>query len=301
MGKGRVGLQKEISKIFTGIQIPKKDVHQASASPAVTGPTHYIPQKPAAPVSPQPVAPAPQKPVAPAPRPYTIPEPANDTASTPKETVYEPPIPPPAVRQQQVTKQAVYDPPKPTIYEPPVPSPAPAKEQISAIKSRLKPLLKILERLKHKLLAPKPGVNPVKQKLMIVLMPILLMVLIAVVANVLLKPTGKGTIAAARSASSAAASAFDGKINWQLPAPYPQNLRDPMNFGALASQSQGQDKESRPAVKGIVYSEDNPCAVVGDRIVSKGDVVNGATVVKINSDSVEFTDGDKSWTQKVER
>jgi hypothetical protein len=54
-------------------------------------------------------------------------------------------------------------------------------------------------------------------------------------------------------------------------------------------------------VKGIVYSEDNPCAVVGDRIVSAGDTVGGATVVKINPDSVEFTMGDKNWTQKVER
>jgi hypothetical protein len=74
-----------------------------------------------------------------------------------------------------------------------------------------------------------------------------------------------------------------------------------MVFGAKPKDKKEEENTNRPAVKGIVYSEDNPCAVVGDRIVSAGDVVQGATVVKINPDGVEFTRGDESWTQKVER
>lgn len=53
-------------------------------------------------------------------------------------------------------------------------------------------------------------------------------------------------------------------------------------------------------VNGIIYSTDNPCAVVGSRIVSVGDVVNGATVVKINPKSVEFERDNNKWTQYVE-
>jgi type II secretory pathway component PulC len=54
-------------------------------------------------------------------------------------------------------------------------------------------------------------------------------------------------------------------------------------------------------VKGIVYSDDRPAAVVGNDIVFEGDTVGGAKVVKINQDSVEFQTNEKKWTQKVER
>ena len=69
----------------------------------------------------------------------------------------------------------------------------------------------------------------------------------------------------------------------------------------FGSVTQTKENSGKPIVKGIVFSEDNPCAVVGDRIVSVGDVVQEATVVKINSDSVEFAKGDETWVQKVER
>jgi hypothetical protein len=108
--------------------------------------------------------------------------------------------------------------------------------------------------------------------------------------------------AAANNSAVSAGVAFDGKIKWEMPAPYPESLRDAM---AIVEKPKDKKKDeentNRPAVKGIVYSEDNPCAVVGDRIVSVGDVVQDATVVKINPDSVEFKRGDESWTQKVER
>jgi MSHA biogenesis protein MshK len=86
-----------------------------------------------------------------------------------------------------------------------------------------------------------------------------------------------------------------------MPPLYPDTLRDPMTFASSFTQNQTQAEAGRVAVKGIVYSEDNPCAVVGDRIVSVGDDVDGAKVVKITPDSVEFAIGDKTWTQKVER
>jgi len=129
------------------------------------------------------------------------------------------------------------------------------------------------------------------------MMPVLFIVLIVVLVRVLKAPA-HAPAAAGKTASAASSVTFKGQIDWQLPQPYPENLRDPMVFG---STNQTKENTDRPTVKGIVYSEDNPCAVVGDRIVSQGDVVQGATVVKINPESVDFARGDETWTQKVER
>ncbi len=307
MAKSKLGLQKEVSKIFTGIQIPRKgasDTDVRSAAPAAPiAPAPAAPVAPALPVSVPvasapatvtPAAPAPAKYIAPkhavaAPRPFTIPEPL--TQSTP-----------------QASKQALYEPPKPrqTTYEPPAPSPKPstAPAPVSAKQSRPEPVvrqpgelpfLKIWEQVKAKLLTPKRGASPARQKVVILVAPVLMVVFLYVVIQAIKKPP----VATVKPSNNAfATAAFDGKIKWALPAVIPDNLRNPMVFGATG---QGKETTSGPVVKGIVYSEDNPCAVVGDRIVSAGDTVGGATVVKINPDSVEFTMGDKNWTQKVER
>ena len=54
-------------------------------------------------------------------------------------------------------------------------------------------------------------------------------------------------------------------------------------------------------MKGIVYSKDDPSAVIGNRIVHEGDEVLGVTIIKINEKSVEFERNKKRWTQKVQR
>jgi hypothetical protein len=132
--------------------------------------------------------------------------------------------------------------------------------------------------------------------MMILLSPVLVIVLLIVVVNEV--KTSPGTsVSPSNKATDAVASVLGNKINWEIPQPIPANLRNPMVFGS----NSGSGGSGGPAVKGIVYSEDKPSAIVGDRIVSAGDVVAGATVVKINHDSVDFEAGDKKWTQKVER
>jgi hypothetical protein len=54
-------------------------------------------------------------------------------------------------------------------------------------------------------------------------------------------------------------------------------------------------------VTGIVYSEDKPSAIVDRKIVHEGDVIHGATVVKIYRDSVKFSKKSKNWEQKVQQ
>ena len=90
------------------------------------------------------------------------------------------------------------------------------------------------------------------------------------------------------------------EIDWQIPAPYPTTLRDPMQV-ASATTATAQIEPGGLIVRGIVYSEDNPSAVIGAKIVHEGDEVSGVTVVKINKDNVEFKMNDKRWKQKVQR
>jgi hypothetical protein len=60
--------------------------------------------------------------------------------------------------------------------------------------------------------------------------------------------------------------------------------------------------QERPllVVKGIIYNERNPSALVGTDIVHEGDKISGITVVKITQNSVEFEMNGKKWTQHVQ-
>jgi hypothetical protein len=95
----------------------------------------------------------------------------------------------------------------------------------------------------------------------------------------------------------AAAAVSDSKVDWQAPELYPTTLRDPMQFGSATTGTE----TDRLIVKGIVYSEDNPSAVIGSQIVHKGDKISGIAIIEINENSVEFEANGKKWTQQVQR
>ena len=82
-----------------------------------------------------------------------------------------------------------------------------------------------------------------------------------------------------------------------IPDPYPNTLRDPMQFSSAGT---AQDETDKPIVKGIIYSEYGSSAVIGNQIIREGEQILGATIVKINKDSVEFEKKGKSWIQKVQ-
>ena len=52
-------------------------------------------------------------------------------------------------------------------------------------------------------------------------------------------------------------------------------------------------------VKGILYTENDPTALIGIKIIHEGDVISGSTVIKIHKDRVEFEKDGFSWTQHV--
>jgi len=57
---------------------------------------------------------------------------------------------------------------------------------------------------------------------------------------------------------------------------------------------------SKLVVQGILYTRDNPSAIVNGQVVYEGDMILGVTVIEINKDSVEFEE-DKSETKEARR
>jgi len=313
MAKSKLGLQKEVSKIFTGIQIPRKnaagpDARSTAPASPITPHAQLAPAATPAPVATSTtVIPAVTAPASAVPAPVATPA----KAVTPKPAVVSPKpftIPePPTQATSQPTRQVVYEPPKPrqTTFGPSAPPSLPVSTPAKQSKSEFiikqpkdSPLLKIIEKVKAKLLTSKQGAASGRQKMTLLLSPVLAIVLLLVVVNAV-KNSPKTSVNPSNKTTAAVATSFDSKINWEIPQPIHANLRNPMVFGAISATGSGT--AGGPAVKGIVYSEDKPSAIIGDRIVSAGDTVAGATIVKINSDSVDFAMGDKKWTQKVER
>jgi hypothetical protein len=156
------------------------------------------------------------------------------------------------------------------------------------------------KQIKNKLFIPKDGVNASRHKATVILMPVLLVIFVFIIVRVSSQPSPKAAHAQDLGKANVGSSVAipEKKINWQIPEPYPATLRDPMPAGSSAA---GQGGDVNLIVKGIVYSEDRPSAVVGNQIVHQGDKVSGATVVKINKNNVEFEMNDKKWTQDVQR
>ncbi len=201
----------------------------------------------------------------------------------------EPPVQkPPAPSHMTATKPKSQQPP---VQSPPEAAPAKQSKVDSAIK-------RTLEQIKNKLFAPKPGVSATRQKMMVILAPALFVVLISMFIRTFSAPSRKiistGTFGPAR----AAAAGSDSQADWRIPELYPTMLRDPMQFGSVATQT---TETGGLIVKGIVYSKDKPSAVIGNQIVHEGDKVLDTVIIKINENSVEFEANNKRWTQKVQR
>lgn len=164
------------------------------------------------------------------------------------------------------------------------------------------------DKIKNKFFSGEGGVDTRRQKVMAILVPILFIALIFVLLRVFRTPSRKKTKPQEVTPTKTVAKS-PGKIDWQIPAPYPTTLRDPMRTSPAVIFQAGQtgtgqietkDIVKQP-IKGILHSEDNPSAIIGTRIVHEGETISGATIVKINKDSVEFEMNGKRWVQEVER
>ena len=283
MAKSKTGLHKKISTIFTGVSIPQSnDTNQPITAPKTTAPSTTVP-----------------KPI--------VPEP-----TTPKPTVTEPTTPKPLIPEttSPKPKQTQYVPPtilaasKPKPQQPVQPAPKIAPAQMTTVDTVVNTieqsgLQQILENIKNRFFAPKPGVNTKKQVTITILIPILAIVLIFVLMRALGTSPGN-PIEASELTTTASTANSDIKINWNIPEPYPTTLRDPMLPGSVSTNI----VDGRPSnldLKGILYSEQSPSAIIGNKIVHEGEKISDVTILKINKDNVEFEINGKKWTQKVQR
>lgn len=262
MPKNKTGLHKGISSIFNGVPIPKKDGDEQQKPTATQEPQTYGP-------------------------PSHLSKGIAESSPVLKSLRKEPP--------------AEAETPQPQAEEklPAEPAPAPV---IKIKKSRSTWLENGLQSIKEKLFAPKPGVSPARQKATVVLVPIMFIGMVAAFWKVLGVGTG-GTTEIKEIKPSNAIAASASTIDWQIPEVYPATLRDPMQFKAPpppdTNDTQTVTKTQEIELKGILYSKEDPSAIIGTEIVYEGDTVSGATVIKINEDSVEFEMNGKKWTQKV--
>jgi len=160
-----------------------------------------------------------------------------------------------------------------------------------------------LQQLKEKFLAPKEGVSEGRQKVMVLLVPVLLVALIVVYMRVL-SPSGSSS-PPRQVTPSGATSELKTDFEWTMPQPYPADLRDPMVFKPVKTVEPAPNNATTPEqppeirIDGIVWSNTKPLAIIGKKIISEGQTISGAKVVKINKDSVEFEKDGKTWTLPV--
>ncbi len=184
------------------------------------------------------------------------------------------------------------------------------KADIDKKVSKKRPTVKISsqsywQQIKGKLFQPKSGTSTAKQKAMVVMMPLLFIALIFMLfrGGVFGTSAGHTEASTEETAPDVVSADADNKIDWEVPEPYPTTLRDPMRLvPAEVSQTErnGTRKTTDIIVKSILYSEDKPSAVISGRIVYEGDKIRGASVIKINKDTVEFELNGKRWNQKVQ-
>jgi hypothetical protein len=268
MLKYKAGLHKDVSAIFKGVSLPNENAAPPPTAPAVEGHQDSIAPKPPEPKPAGQGAPPPSQ---------KLPAPSNLTAN--KHKAAQPNISQPA---------------KPAADRQP-------KAGVASKSARQPAWQKKFEQIKGSLLAPKAGGNSTRQKVTMILVPILFVVLIFIFIQFFIATPSRKITGGRKEkpAKSAAAAATNNKVEWKIPEPYPTEIRDPMQFGPVTPHSGGGS--SGIVVKGIVYSKDNPCAVIGDQVLHQGDKVLGVSIVKINENSVEFEVNGKKWTQAVQR
>jgi len=289
--KNKAGLQKKVSSVFKGVPLP-----QGSAGQQTSG-THAPDQVPG--VSPKPPFPE-RQPQSSLMRKLHQAEEKPDSAipNRPVGVSPEPAPPAPRVQQHPAAKE---------LQE----SKAPPKKTASAKQPKAAPVAETVRpglwrQISSRLFAPKPGGNPTRQKAMVVLVPILAIVMIFVFRQVL-STSPRKTKGATEDETLVAAGAKSGQdIDWQIPDPLPETMRDPIKL-ADPSSANGAEPNGAAAeptagdidVRDIIFSKDKPSAFVNGRIVYVGDKIHDATVVRINRDGIELEKDGKKWVQNI--
>ncbi len=148
---------------------------------------------------------------------------------------------------------------------------------------------------------PDEQPNGVRQKAMLLLIPVLAVVLWLLIRG----PAATISTAAAETPDPETVLSHEAEeIDWEIPPIYQSSGRDPMQLAPPAfvdeDSTEPQTKvRANLTLRGILYSEDESLAMIGTSLVHEGQQVSGATVVKIDKDSVEFEMDGRRWKQMV--
>ncbi len=212
------------------------------------------------------------------------------------KTRLTPPMPPKPQRAVTPTPEAA-QPAQPKRG----PGPSAKPEKVKTVISRKASGPGLWQQIQNKLFKSKPNGATGRQKAAAMLVPVLSVVLIIAFVRIL-GPKGSRVHPAESKPTGAVTPQSEVKIDWQSPEPYPKALRDPMKFAAAEPVQSGTEVQNvqQVFVTGVIWSDDNPLAIIGSEVVGEGQVVSGVTVVNINKDSVELEKDGKRWTQKVQ-
>ena len=182
--------------------------------------------------------PKPQKPEAPKPDQVTqsLPRaaPEHTDHAEPKPPVTDPQKPE-APRAYQATqslpKSSSVQQPKADIDD--AGKKVPRKSTVATISSQ-----SFLERIKNKLFTPEAGASDTKQKTMALMMPVLFIILLVFVfkGGVFGTKVPETEASGQDTASSVATADYSNEIDWEIPAPYPTTLRDPMRLDPVEDE-----------------------------------------------------------------
>jgi hypothetical protein len=183
-------------------------------------------------------------------------------------------------------------------------------EKISKKVSKKRPVVKVSsesswKQITDKLFARNADAGTTKQKATVAMVPVLFVVLLIFVFKGGIFGTSVHNAEAGEENNNpgVASAALNNQIDWEIPEPYPATLRDPTQLGSVVTgTNQNEPRELvKLIVKSILYSDDNPSAIIDNRIVHEGDQIQNASIIKISKVGVEFEVNGEKWTQKVQR
>jgi hypothetical protein len=291
--KNRMGPQKGVPSVFKGVPVPKNN--GAGHPSGTTGPGH-TPGVPARPEPPDRQSPKSSL--------ITKLSQSEDSSHRPEQNRAGGVFPKTASRKQTPQGPLINRLPQPqeSLKQPgPVVQPEAGGFSQSARTG-------LWQQITDKLFAPKPGVSPTRQKAMVIMVPILAIIMIFAFRQVLSKAPSQTEGAATDDAPVVAKADTGTEIDWKIPEPIKIAEKDPVKLpDESADRNQQQNgKTAGPhsaagtiIIRDIVFSRDKPSAVIGSKIVYVGDVINGATIVKIDRDGVEFEKNGDRWEQMV--
>jgi len=191
-----------------------------------------------------------------------------------------------------------------------------------------KPKSKRRKRKRYKFSAPIPGINEQNEKKKIMIMMILLVLLTFILVRTFLPMLSKKEETKSEAEeimAKALRHKIDTTIAWKVPELYPATVRDPMRTGRFRDPGTGEwiDKIIGPektgdikkpqndaetagfygkiVIQSILYSRQGRSIVIGNKILYEGNAVEGATIIKINRDSVIFSIGGQQFTVPLQK